>query len=193
MNASWFSRRSRRAEPAVVHAPPAIPIAVQLGVHCLDLLDASRRRRCRRRRRLAPARRGAGAWRASFAVVLHFELQVRTEDAGVDHRRVARPSVATMSLMTCGVAVAVRPGPAAGRACAIASRRLGERRAEIVAPLRDAMRFVDDDEVDVIAGRWSRGTRRRSAAPAWSARTRRAACEIRSSERLAVPVPSARC
>ena len=112
------------------------------------------------------------------AVVRHGhdgEGQVGPVEAGGHPHRVAQAEArATMSFATCGVAVAVEATSA--RAPEIA-RGVGEAEvvgAEVVAPLRDAVGLVDDEQADPRVARCAR----RSPATR-SARARRTAAAAR--------------
>ena len=77
------------------------------------------------------------------------EREVRPVEPGRDPDRVAQAQPATMSSATCGVAVAVEATIASR---AEPARGVGEPevvRAEVVAPLRDAVRLVDHEQPDL--------------------------------------------
>ena len=102
-------------------------------------------------------------FRTSLAVGTNFQLQVRTEDAGVDDGRGAQAERLddVVDHLRCRRRRQREHRRMAERGDCVAE--FGKRGTEIVAPLRHAMRLVDHDEVDRDYAIRSRGIPDRSS------------------------------
>ena len=96
----------------------------------------------------------------------HFDADVVAAEAVDEAGGRRAPSWSPMSSCTSGVAVAVRATTGAGRSSGRYWPMHAVIGAEIVAPLGDAVGFVDGDQATACASRASRGSRPRAGVPA---------------------------
>ena len=164
MKSSWRALRSPAAS-LPWYSAASTPALAQRGVHLLGRLD---RRRVDEAGAVLVATSAIGALQL---VVLVGDLedavvQVRPVHAGVDDRESADAELAG----DVGDDL-VGGGRREGEQRRLAEPRQGaadleERGPEVVAPLRDAVRLVDDEQAHRMAQRPDRGSRRRRGARA---------------------------